>query len=193
MATSKIEIHPINPQRITDRLKLCWGHLNNWQNLEIVQKSKQWLQKTASTYQPTTLIVYEDNLPIGMIEFLPMHLLEKCGLCPCRTDTENNENPQRYTQGSDYNNYLFISCFLINSDFQGNGTGTTLLNHFLNHQTFKQSDGALVYVRERDETWDEHIHWPTGPEQFYTKAGFKKLRTLENPKGHILYYKKTAI
>jgi GNAT superfamily N-acetyltransferase len=192
MTTNKIQIHPINPQRTTDRLKLCWGHLNNWQNLQIVQKSKQWLEKTASTYQPTTLIAYQDNQPIGMIEFLPMRLLEKHGLCPCRTDTENNETPQRYTLGSNYDNYLFISCFLINSDFQGKGIGTTLLNHFLN-QALKQSDGAIVYIRERDETWDKHIHWPTGPEQFYTKAGFKKLKALENPKGQILYYKKPAV
>lgn len=193
MATSRIEIHSISQERIPDRLKLCWGHLNNWENLEIVKKSKQWLEKTATSYKPTTFIVYEGNLPIGMMEFLPMRLLEKCGLCPCRIDAENGEIPQRYTQGSDFGNCLFISCFLISNSFQGKGVGTALLNHFLNHQVFKQSGGALVYVRERDETWDKHIHWPAGPDQFYTKAGFEKLRTLENPKGHILYHKKSTV
>lgn len=193
MKTSGIEIHPISQERISDRLGLCWGHLSNWENLEIVKKSKQWLEKTASSYRPTTFIVYETNLPIGMVEFLPMRLLEKCGLCPCRIDAENGEIPQRYAQGTNFGDCLFISCFLIRNGFQGKGVGTALLNHFLNHEAFKRSDGALVYVRERDEAWDKHIHWPSGPDQFYTSSGFKRVRTLENPKGQILYKKKSNV
>jgi hypothetical protein len=38
MIENKLEIKAMNRDNIFDRLKLCWGHLDNWRNLEIVKK-----------------------------------------------------------------------------------------------------------------------------------------------------------
>jgi len=40
-----VKVLAINAENISDRLKLCWGHFKDWQHLEIVQKSKEWLEK----------------------------------------------------------------------------------------------------------------------------------------------------
>jgi len=174
---------------IFDRLRLCWSHLDNWESLEIVKKCKTWLEEENAMFSPTTFIVYEDGLPLGMIEFVPLKLLRKVKLCPCRADVENNEVEERYILGKEFDNYLFISCFLVSKDHQGKGVGKALLKHFLNSEVFEKSEGALVYVTERDEIWSGHIHWPAGSKEFYIKAGFSISKTLRNPKGYILSIK----
>lgn len=124
-----------------------------------------------------------------MIEFIPQNLLKKLGLCPCRADPEHEEMENRYFVGEEFRNYLFISCLSVSKDNQGKGVGRALLNCFLNSEEFKNSDGALVYVRERDERWDSYIHWPAGPKEFYLKAGFIIVKTLDNPTEYLLCHK----
>jgi len=123
-----------------------------------------------------------------MIEFLPQRLLGRLGLCPCRVDTEHGETEDRYVLGKDFGDYLLISCLFVNKDNQGKGVGRTLLSHFLSSKVFEDSDGASVYVTERDESWDSYIHWPAGPKEFYLKVGFTIEKTLDNPAGYLLYY-----
>lgn len=190
MVQNIIEVMAINPDNVFDRLKLCWGHLDNWRHQEIVQKSKKWLEKTNAFFTPTTFIAYKRGAPMGMIEFLPQKTLRKLGLCPCRLDIKSNEIEERYILGEGFENYLFISCFLVNKDNQRKGVGKSLLNHFLNSEVFKDFNGALVYVTKRDERWDRHIHWPTGPKEFYLKAGFVIEETLHDPIGYLLCYRK---
>lgn len=166
--------------------------MDSWENLEIVDKCKKWLEETNARFSPTTFIVYKNGLPIGMIEFVPLKLLRKVKLCPCRTDVKKNEVEERYILGKEFDNYLFISCFLVNKDHQGKGVGKILLNHFLNSEVFEKFEGVLVYVTERDETWSEHIHWPAGPKEFYISAGFSTSKVMGNPKGYILAYKRKS-
>jgi len=181
---------PLNSKNSLDRISLCWGHLENWRKLEIVQRVKEWIKTSNAIFTPTTFIAYVDDAPVGMIEFLPQRLLKQLGLCPCRRDVEHGETEDRYIMGKDFENYLLISCLFVSKDNQGKGVGKALLNHFLNSKVFRDSDGVLVYVRRRDETWDSYIHWPTGPKEFYLKAGFTILKNLKNPTGHILCYRK---
>jgi len=190
MQRKNLKIVALDSKNISDRLKLCWSHLDHWESLEIVKDCEKWLEEANALFSPTTFIVYDDRLPRGMIEFVPIRLLGRVKLCPCRTDVKNNEVEERYILGKQFDNYLFISCFLINKDHQGKGVGKTLLNHFLNSEIFKKSEGALVYVTERDETWSGHIHWPAGPKEFYIKAGFSISKAMRNPKGYILSIKR---
>jgi GNAT superfamily N-acetyltransferase len=175
-----------------DRLRLCWGHLDDWRNLEIVHESKKWLEKTNTIFTPTTFIAYKNGLSVGMMEFIPHRLLNRLGLCPCRVDEKNNETAERYVLSEEFQNYLFISCFLVGKEHQHKGVGKALLNRFLNSGMFENSDGALVYVTPGDENWAPHIHWPAGPKEFYLKAGFLIERTLNDPKGYLLSYRNTA-
>lgn len=190
MVENHLEIGTMNSGNISDRLKLCWGHLNNWKNLEVVKKSRDWLVETNAVFAPTTFIAYKRGVPIGMIEIVPLRLLKSVRLCPCRVDERKGEVEERYILREDSDNCLFISCLLVNKDQQGKGVGRALLNHFLNSEVLEDYDGALVYVTKRDERWDKHIHWPAGPKEFYLKAGFTTLKTLENPAGCLLSYRR---
>lgn len=190
MVENGIEVVAIDHVGVFDRLKLCWGHLDDWGHLEIVQESKKWLEKTNAFFTPTTFIAYKGGVPVGMIEFLPQKSLRKLGLCPCRVDAKNKEIPERYILGEELENYLFISCLLVGKDNQRQGVGKTLLNHLLNSEVFKDFDGALVYVTKRDERWNKYIHWPAGPKVFYLKAGFVIEKTMYNPIGYLLRYRK---
>jgi ribosomal protein S18 acetylase RimI-like enzyme len=132
-------------------------------------------------------------VPVGMIEFLPQKLLKKHGLAPCRVDVENKETEERYILGKDFENYLFISCLIVSKNSQHQGIGKALLNHFLNSAVFEGSSGASVYVTQRDKKWDESIHWPAGPKEFYQKAGFLITKTMKNPIGYLLCCEKARI
>ncbi|MCZ2856484.1 MAG: GNAT family N-acetyltransferase [Candidatus Bathyarchaeota archaeon] len=193
MEQNNIEVMAINPGNIFDRLRLCWGHLDDWKNLKIVQKSKEWLDETAALFKPTTFTAYEDGVPVGMIEFLPQKSLRKLGLCPCRVDPESKETPERYSLGEEFENYLFISCLLVSKENQRKGIGRTLLTHLLESEVIKDFNGVLVYVTKRDETWDKHIHWPAGPKEFYLKMGFVVEKTLDDPAGYLLCYGKRSV
>jgi len=180
-----VEVLAINANSLSDRLRLCWGHLEDWKRLEIVKESEKWLEETSRQFAPTTLIAYTSGAPVGMIEFIPYRLMRTAGLCPCRTNPERKMK-SRYILRSEFNDYLFISCLWVHKDHQGKGVGKTLLHHFLASEVFKNSSGALVYVTQRDPRWEEHIHWPAGPKGFYLKAGFTVEKTLVKPAGYLL-------
>lgn len=188
MMETHIKVVAMNRENVLDRLELCWGHLDDWRHLEIVQKSRTWLEKANASFTPTTFLAYESGVPVGMIEFIPQKLIRTLGLCPCRVDVKNKEIPERYILQEEFKNYLFISCLLVSKDHQGKGVGKTLLNHFLGTQVLK--NGALVYVTKRDERWSRHIHWPTGPKEFFLKAGFVIEKTLHDPEGFLLFYRR---
>jgi GNAT superfamily N-acetyltransferase len=183
-----VEVRIMSAENVLDRIKLCWGHLKDWQHLQIVQKSKEWLEETNASFTLTTFIAYMHEAPAGMIEFIPQKLIEKVELCPCRADPEKKEIRSRYLLGKKFDDCLFISCLWVEKNHQRKGVGKTLLEHFLNSEVFKNSDGASVYVTERDERWDKNIHWPAGPKEFYLKAGFTIKKTLDKPPGYLLYY-----
>jgi ribosomal protein S18 acetylase RimI-like enzyme len=185
-----VKITALSSSNISDRLWLCWGHVDNWRSLQIVLKSKEWLNKVNDVFTPTTFIAYKNNVPIGMIEFMPHELLEQLGLCPCRIDVEHHEIEKRYILGKEFNDYLFISCLSVAKDHQQKGVGRALLDNFLGSKVLREHGGALVYVRERDQSWESFIHWPAGPEEFYFKAGFSTIKTLNNPAGRLLCYKR---
>jgi ribosomal protein S18 acetylase RimI-like enzyme len=180
-----VEVVAINSNNVLDRLRLCWGHLKGWKRLQIVRKSKEWLEKTGKSFAPTTLIAYASGTPVGIIEFIPQRLMKTVGLCPCRANPEKKMK-SRYILGEEFDDYLFISCLWVHKDYQGKGVGRTLLHHFLNSEVFKNSSGALVYVTRRNLRWEEHIHWPAGPKEFYLKAGFTVEKTLDKPVGYLL-------
>lgn len=173
-----IKIQPINPNNILDRLRLCWRNLKGWEHLEIVQESKEWLEKTNESFAPTTFVAYINEAAVGMIEFVPQKLMKRIGLCPFRANPEKGKIKSRYVLGKEFETFLFISCLWVDKDHQGEGVGKVLLDHFLDSEAFKNSDGASVYVSKRDERWDKHIHWPAGPKEFYLKVGFTIEKTL---------------
>ena len=190
MNEDQLKVVAIDPERISDRLELCWGHLDDWRNLGIVKRCRRWLEGTNAVFTPTTFVAYKGEEAVGMIEFVPNRLLKTVRLCPCRINEESGEVEDRYILGPHFENHLFISCLLVSKDSRGQGFGKALLNHLLSSEVFQDSDGALVYVTKRDEEWASHIHWPAGPKEFYLKAGFAVLKSMKNPKGYILIYAK---
>jgi ribosomal protein S18 acetylase RimI-like enzyme len=191
-AREDIKIQAMNPRNTLDRIKLCWGHLEDWKKLEIVRQSEEWLEEANRLFAPTTFIAYMNEAPAGMIEFIPRKLMKKIGLCPCRADPEKGKTETRYAIGKEFADFLFISCLWVDKPHQGKGIGKALLNHFLDSDAFKNSGGVLVYVSERDERWEKHIHWPAGANEFYLKAGFTILKTLDKPVGYLLSYPRPA-
>jgi ribosomal protein S18 acetylase RimI-like enzyme len=186
------KIVPIDAKNILDRIRLCWGHIDNWKDSKIVQESKEWLEKSNSVFKPTTFISYVDNTVVGIIEFLPQRLMKQLGLCPCRANPEQGKIEKRYSLGKDFDNYLFISCLYVSKEHQGKGVGKALLNHLLSSKVFRDSDGVTVYVAERDKSWESYISWPTGSKEFYLKSGFAVEKNLESPKGYVLSYSKVG-
>lgn len=182
-----ITVTPIDSSNLVDRIRLCWGHLKDWEQLPIVKRSREWLETANASFSPTTFIAYVDETPAGMMEFVSQRLMTEVGLCPCRANPETSEVEKRYVLGKDFATWLFISCLWVGKDYQGRGVGKALLNRFLGSAILRSAHGALVYVTERDESWDRYIHWPAGPREFYLKAGFATLETLSAPAGHMLY------
>ena len=179
-------VRPMDSSNIGDRLKLCWGHLSDWEKLTVVNRSRRWLEETNRVFSPTTFIAYVSDAAVCMIEFLPLGLAASVNLCPCRMDAENHEVVERYVMGPEYSDHLFICCLMVRGKNQGKGVGTMLLNHFLASRVFAEHGGVLVYVMERDPSWESFIHWPAGPREFYEKRGFRQVKTLENPRGYLL-------
>lgn len=192
MNENQLKVAAIDREKISDRLGLCWAHLDDWENLGIVKRCRRWLEESNAVFTPTTFVAYKGGDAVGMIEFMPHRLLKSVRLCPCRVNEQSGEVEDRYVLGPDFENYLFISCLFVSKDSRGQGVGKTLLNHLLSSEVFQDSDGAFVYVTKRDEEWAGHIHWPTGPKEFYLKAGFAVLKSMENPKGCILIYREGA-
>jgi len=187
---TKTKIVAINQENIVDRLRLCWSHLVGWEDLEVVQKSKEWLERVNSRFTPTTHIAYSGELPVGMIEGIPVRLLQSLGLCPCRWDHGTNYPSEEEIDalGEKFGNDWFISCLWVTKEHQHRGIGKVLLSYVLKSKSVKEADGVLVYVGEKDEEWEEHFHWPTGPLEFYLKAGFTVIKEIADPKGHLLRY-----
>lgn len=185
---SSFEIKAISGENIVDRLRICWGHLDEWREMEIVGKSSSWLEEANEVFSPSTFIAYERGAPVGMVEFIPHGSIGGIGLCPCRVDEGRGEVAKRYLMDSGFDNYLFISCLYVSEDHQGEGVGTALLRRVIDSVILGEYDGLLVYVTERDEEWNESIHWPAGPKEFYVKRGFSLLKTLQDPQGYILSY-----
>jgi hypothetical protein len=87
-----IDVRAIDSNNISDRIKLCWGNLWDWKNLEIVQQSQQWLEKANKLFAPTTFIAYINATPAGMMEFIPQKLMKVIGLCPMQGKSREGEN-----------------------------------------------------------------------------------------------------
>lgn len=187
MGGNELEIIALSPTHISDRLEICFGHLDDWQKLEIVQGSKKWLARANKKFGPTTLIAYKAGVPAGMIEFVPRSLIPTIGFCPCRAD--ETEMRELVALGDGYEKYLFVTCLWVPGRYQGEGIGKALLDGFLGSQLFNGYEGSLVFTRERDKRWPNEIHWPAGPAEFYLASGFDILRVLSDPPGHILLNK----
>lgn len=188
-----IRVTSVDSNNLVDRLRLCWGHLKNWERLEIAQQSKQWLERANASFSPTTFIAYADETPAGMIEFVPQKVMREAGLCPCRANPETSEVENRYVLREEFEHCLFVSCLWVNKDYQGRGVGKALLNHLLRSDTFRNSGGVLVYAAVRDERWEKHMHWPAGPVEFWVRAGFGVLESLSAPAGFMLYRENSGL
>ena len=176
-----LEIVPLKKD-MHERLLLCWGHLENWETLDIVKKSKDWLE-TVNAITLTTFMAYSNQEPVGMIEFVPYNLLELYGFCPCRAGPQD-----KHMFKEEFESCMVISCLYVDTKMQHKGIGTALLTHFLTSDSTTHFDGVLVYAQEKNETWDEFIHWPAGSKEFYITHGFSIIETTENQE-YILHYK----
>jgi ribosomal protein S18 acetylase RimI-like enzyme len=181
----ELRIMPIGPGNLTDRLEVCWSHLENWENHELVRESRQWLETVNSRFSPSTFIAYDGNAPVGMIEFLPRDMLHDQDFCPCRT-RKGGDGSVLPSLGTDFRDYLFITCLSVLPPHQHQGVGKAMLMHLLNSQTFKHFRGALVFAADRDAAWPDSVHWPAGPREFYERAGFRMVRRIKKPAGCLL-------
>ncbi|MGC9467950.1 MAG: GNAT family N-acetyltransferase [Anaerolineae bacterium] len=191
MTEEDIRIEPLDAVGLDARLGLCWGHLTGWAELPIVDRSRRWLKQANARFSPTTFVASRGETPAGMIEFLPLSLLPESGLCPCRGGPETYPSVSKAKNlAAAYPGHLFITCLWVLPDHQGHGIGTALLRHLLDSEVARRFEGILVYVSERGESWEEHIHWPSGPMALYVRAGFTLVKPIESPSGHLLRYKR---
>jgi len=181
----ELRIMPIGPGNLTDRLQVCWSHLENWENHELVTESKDWLETVNSRFSPSTFIAYRGTVPVGMIEFMPRDMLHDQDFCPCRK-RKGGGGSVLPSLGTDYRDYLFITCLYVPTQFQSQDIGNSLLMHLLDSQTFKHFRGALVFAADRDPAWPDAIHWPAGPREFYERAGFEVAKRTDKPAGHLM-------
>lgn len=187
MELEEFRIMPIGPGNMNDRLQVCWNHIENWETHEFVQESREWLESVNSKFTPSTFIGYEGTNPIGIIEFMPRDMLHVQDFCPCRKRRAGNGKILP-ALGTDYRDYLFISCLWVPTVWQHQGVGNSLLIHLLSSQVFKHFRGAIVYTAGRDPKWPPGIHWPAGPSEFYERAGFVVEKRFEEPAGCLLRY-----
>jgi ribosomal protein S18 acetylase RimI-like enzyme len=187
MGGNDLEIVALSPTHISDRLEICFGHLDDWQSLEVVQGNKRWLAKANKEFGPTTLIAYKGGVPAGMIEFVPRSLIPKVGFCPCRSQETDMKELLALDDG--YDKHLFITCLWVPGRYQREGIGRALLSQLLLSQLFNGYEGALVFSKDRDSRWPKEIHWPAGPAEFYIDNGFDVLRVLSDPPGRMLIKK----
>jgi ribosomal protein S18 acetylase RimI-like enzyme len=178
------EILALDPTNLSDRLEICFGHLDNWRSLDIVKANSKWLAKANSTFTPSTFMAYTNGSAAGMIEFIPVNQIEKVGFCPCRARETKMKEIEALNAGFD--DCVLISCLWVPARHQGVGVGRALLTHFLNSQVFNGYRGAVVYTMEREQRWPKEIHWPAGPTTFYLNHGFDIAKALRHPAGHIL-------
>jgi ribosomal protein S18 acetylase RimI-like enzyme len=183
----EFRIVPIDPDSFSDRLQVCWSHLEGWEKHELVKESREWLESVNSHFTPSTFIAYEGTTPIGIIEFMPRDMLHEQDFCPCR---QRKAGDRRVLPrlGTDYRDYLFITCLWVPAAWQHQGVGNSLLMHLLESEVFKHFRGVLVFASERDPKWPDSIHWPAGSREFYERAGFELVKEIEEPAGYLMRY-----
>jgi ribosomal protein S18 acetylase RimI-like enzyme len=184
---SEVRIKPIGPDNLNDRLHVCWSHLENWESSEIVAENRAWIEKINEMFSPSSFIAYRGSAPIGIIEFMPRDMLHHEDFCPCRR-RKGGEGAVLPSLGTDYRDYLFITCLWVPGSSQKKGVGNALLMHLLDSDVFKHFRGALVFVGDRNPAWPDTVHWPAGPRKFYERAGFEVVKRLEETPGHLLKY-----
>lgn len=188
MKPEELHVVPIRPGNFSDRLQVCWSHLEGWESHELVKESRQWLESVNSQFTPTTFIAYDGTTPVGMIEFMPRDMLHVQDFCPCRK-RKAGDGRVLPRLGTDYMDYLFITCLWVPATWQHQGVGNSLLIHLLDSQVFKHFRGMLVFASARDPKWPESVHWPAGPREFYERRGFQPVKEIEDPAGCLLQYK----
>jgi hypothetical protein len=178
---------PIAPDNMRDRLHVCWSHLDDWENNAIIADNRAWLEKVNDMFSPSTFIAYQGDAPIGIIEFMPRDMLHHEDFCPCRR-RKGGEGAVLPSLGTDYRDYLFITCLWVPRPNQHKGVGNALLMHLLDSEVFRHFRGALVFVADRDPAWPDSVHWPAGPREFYERARFEVVKRLEQPAGYLMKY-----
>ena len=151
MLREKLRIMPIGPGNLNDRLEVCWRHLEDWQDHELARESREWLETVNSRFSPSTFIAYEGNQPVGMIEFMPRDMLHDQDFCPCRK-RKCGDGAVLPSLGTDYRDYLFITCLWVPTQYQHRGIGNSLLMQLLESQTFKHFADRLKVSDEKLES-----------------------------------------
>jgi ribosomal protein S18 acetylase RimI-like enzyme len=187
VSTQELRIMPLGPGNIDDRLQVCWSHLADWEGHDLVEENRKWLENVNARFTPTTFIAYRGVTPVGMIEFMPRDMLHDEEFCACRT-RKGGHSAVLPSLGTDYRDFLFITCLWVPASYQHQGVGNSLLQHLLDSQVFKHFRGALVFTADRDPDWPDSIHWPAGPRGFYERVGFKVEKRVEDPAGYLLRY-----
>jgi len=190
------EIFLLDKSRVEDRLSICFGHLAGWSTNRVVEDVRAWSVQRLNDVEQFCYVAYEDGEPAGFIEFLPMKMVKKYGLNPCRVSPlAGKEAEYKGHKLTDvpypkvtFANDAFIACLWVRLLFTRRGIGKALvekLSHDLKERsvlTNLEIQGIQVYVEKRKRDWHPSIDWPAGSVSFYEKRGFTKLREVKTSK-----------
>jgi GNAT superfamily N-acetyltransferase len=183
----------LDESRIEDRLFVCFGHIPNWKTKTVVEDVRAWTRKRLKDARQFCYVAYENEEPVGFIEFLPMKAIEKCGLNPCRmSPLAGKEAKYKGKELVDLpypspilRNDVFIACLWVKLPFVRRGIGRALAERVI-HDIQKgrilsdsKVEGLQVYIEKRRRDWHPSIDWPAGSTTFYEKMGFTKIKDIK--------------
>ncbi|OFZ50392.1 MAG: hypothetical protein A2381_13425 [Bdellovibrionales bacterium RIFOXYB1_FULL_37_110] len=142
-----IFIKDITKETLSDLDKICLHFLDKLENktdyLEGIKKRNEWYSNMFDKYGPLAKVAYKDNIPAGMIQFIPRALEQ----------------------------VIDIQCVFVKDEFVGLGIGSLLLEETIKYLSCKKnyfndsSPKALI-------TWAFDIPGHVPQEKLFTKFGF---------------------
>ena len=161
-----VSVYDLSESNVDDALKVCTPeHLKNIPSYVAgLRVRRDWLLELYRTLGPCCKIAYFDDIPVGMIQYTPLHQI-----------------PYFPTKREDV---LYIYCMYVRRDFRGRGIGSKLLNVLVNEMRttnplFKERTCRVLVTTAR-----QHMRFKLP--SYFIRKGFR--RTKDNVDVGLAYF-----